>query len=175
MSPHLRTSSVIIPAYLQNLFAELCERSGFDVLHTSRQLDGVDDETLKRKFEMLGDVYQSGSVIDSVRICLRNQAGVELTFTWGVFDEDLPSANVDDSPKSRFEQNICFAGATDLTPVFSALAAAGFEPLSPDANQNFSIRFIRGQAMAGKMRLGINANLDYGAEVAGRGCAMRAQ
>jgi len=175
MSPHLRTSSVVIPAYLRSLFAELCDHSSFDVVHTSRQLDGVDDETLQRKFEMLSDLYQSGSVINSVRICLRHQAGVELTFTWGVFDEDLPSANADDSPKSRFEQNIRFVGATDLTPAFSALAAAGFEALVPDANQNFSIRFIRGQAMAGKMRLGIHANLDYGAEVAGRGYAMRAQ
>jgi hypothetical protein len=174
MSPHLRTSSVIIPAYLQSLFAELCERSSFDVLHTSRQLDGVDDETLMRKFELLNLNDQSGSAIDSVRVLLRNQDGVELTFTWGVFDEDLPSANADSSPKSRFEPNIRFAGVADITHVLSALAEAGFEPLSPQAIHDFSVRFIRGKAMAGKLRLGIQANLDYGAEFAGRGDAMRA-
>jgi hypothetical protein len=175
MSPHLRTSSITIPLYVQSLFAEPCEHSNFDVLHTLRQLDCVDDTTLLRKFELLQLNDQSGSVIDSVRVFLRNQHGIELTVTWGVFDEDLSSADADNSPKSCLAQDSRLAGTLDITPVLSALAAAGFEAVSPDVIQGFSVRFIRGKAMAGKMRLGIHVNLDFGAYFAGRGYALRAQ
>jgi hypothetical protein len=56
----------------------------------------------------------------------------------------------------------------------SAVAAVGFESLSLESSQDLSVRFIRGKAMAGKMRPGIHLNIDFSACFAGRGYAIRA-
>lgn len=166
MTYPLRSQSVTIPAYLQSLFAHLCQQSGFRLLHSSRQLDGLDDAQLMRKSEELALNGQSGSTIDRVRIVLRSNDGVDLTFTWGVFEGDLTSADTDFSPKPRFEGDNQLAGTPALVTVLTALAGAGFESL-PASGQEFTIRFIRGSDMAGKVRLGIHVTLDYGAQLAG--------
>ena len=162
MDAMISASRVTLPHYIIDLLGELRERSKFKVLHVSRQLDDIDGQILERKFESLALNDQNGSVIDSTRIFLQDSYGVELTLTWGVFEEDLPSADLDFQPKKFIAtDSLVYRTCTPtMTATIEALSAACFEVIPGDIANNSALRFIRGRSMVGKMRAGIHAQLD---------------